>query len=117
LSRLTPKIADLGIKSLLESDGRQLEPATDVLGLGAILYECLTGRPPAPDALEPPRRLRPGLPRALEKICWKCLHQKPGQCYTSAAELADDLRRFLDTETKAARSKDATTRGLAWWPW
>jgi len=87
---------------------REISPATDVYGLGAIFYELLTGRPPfhLPTKMEtvlqalygepiPPRELRPDLPRELESICLKCLEKSPKDRYPSAAALADDLTRYL----------------------
>lgn len=138
--KLVPKITDFGLaKDLAEESGQtksgtvmgtpaymateqaaghkdRIGPATDVYGLGAILYELLTGRPPFKAAtpwetvhqvlhqeVVSPRLLYPKLDRDLETICLKCLQKDPARRYPSAAALADDLRCYLEGRPIQAR--------------
>ncbi len=146
-SSLIPKIADFGLAKHLFANHEQTQsgavlgtpsymppeqaqgrstaigPAADIYGLGAMLYELLTGRPPFAGAtpLETLRQvvhdepvavtlLVPGVPRDLETICLKCLQKEPQRRYGSALDLAEDLQRFLGDQPISARPSSVLYR-------
>jgi WD40 repeat protein len=101
--------------------------ATDVYGLGAVLYSLLAGRPPfRGDSLfgtleqiqhqetVPPSRFNPLICRDLETICLKCLRKEPRERYQSAAELAEDLDRYQKGELIQARPATSLERLAKW---
>jgi serine/threonine protein kinase len=147
-----PKVTDFGLAKQVEDDTDHVtrtgavmgtpgymapEQATgqtkdathlaDVYGLGACLYEFLTGRPPfsGPSVVavltqvrsnDPvsPSQLAPGLPKDLETICLKCLQKEPARRYATAGELADDLRRYLDGQPIRARPVGTVEKMVRW---
>ena len=105
----------------------KLTSATDVYGVGAVLYQLLTSHPPfagrttyetVRSVLEteprPPRTWNPNVDRDLSTICLKCLEKDPTRRYDSAYALAEDLERWLKHQPIRARHTGVFTRGKKW---
>jgi eukaryotic-like serine/threonine-protein kinase len=97
--------------------------ATDVYGLGAVLYELLAGRPPfrGSNVFDTLRRAAEEMPEALPDvpldlriICFKCLEKNPERRYRSAGAMADDLERWLRNEPITARRPGSGERLVKW---
>jgi serine/threonine-protein kinase len=127
-SKLTQTNAFVGTPCYLAPEiirGEKASRASDVYALGAILYECLVGRPPflAPSigaildkALResplPPRRVKDSVPAALERICFQCLEKIPGHRPPTAAAVATALDRFMGTPTKPVSTVERARDGF-----
>jgi WD40 repeat protein len=129
-SDLTQSGAIVGTPAFMapeQADGRKgaIGIATDVHGLGALLYTLLAGRPPfrgetplatldqvREHAPEPPSTIRHAVDRGLETVCLKCLEKDPSRRYGTAAEVAADLERWLAGQPIAARRVGPA--GRAW---
>ena len=145
---LVPKIADFGLAKQLDDISQTqsgtiigtayymapeqantgtIGPTADVYALGAILFECLTGRPPylgdtplmvltLAAKADPvmPSRLRPGISHDLDAVVLKCLQVEPSRRYRSASELADDLDRILSNRPTLARPTTLASQGVKW---
>jgi eukaryotic-like serine/threonine-protein kinase len=112
-----------------QAQGRHdlVDERTDVYGLGAILYEILTGRPPfigpktseiirkvCQEAPTPPRRILATIPPGLEGVCMKALRKPSAERYATASELAQEVQRYLADEPVQAYAEPWTSRFLRW---
>jgi serine/threonine protein kinase len=131
-SNITRTMEVLGTPSYMAPEqamgnNAQLTSATDVYGLGAVLYQLLTGHPPFAGGTtyetirlvldtEPrqPRLWSPKVDRDLSTICLKCLEKDPKRRYASALALAEDLEHWLKHEPILARRTGLITRGRKW---
>src|SRR5438094_1070311 len=104
-----------------------ISSVTDVYGLGAVLYQLLTGQPPFAGGTtyetikllldtepKPPRLVNPKIDRDLSTICLKCLEKDPKRRYASSLALAEDLERWLKHEPIRARHTGIFVRGRKW---
>ena len=111
----------------MTGDHARIGPCSDVYGLGAILYEILTGVAPARGAslqetidnvvhgrLTAPRAVEPLVPRPLEAICLRALQREPRNRYQSVAELQAEIERWLDDQPIAALPDGPVTRVRRW---
>ena len=141
----TPRLVDFGLAAHLASprlrdlcgtprymapeqaraESDRIDARTDVFGLGAVLYELLTGRPPhagstRAEVLEhaqradvtPPRLLDPTIPAPLEAVCLKALAAAPENRYTTAQEFTAALRQAIEPDSGATRRLAWVRRGL-----
>jgi serine/threonine protein kinase/formylglycine-generating enzyme required for sulfatase activity len=98
-------------------EGHRVDGRSDIFSLGLVLYELLVGRRPfKADSLDelleqitnrearPPRQIDDAIPKELERICLKSLSKRASERFTTARDMAEDLRHFLSSATEEQKS-------------
>lgn len=107
---------------------REVGPEADIYAMGVILYRLLTGTLPfqqtnialllaaiVAQPPTPPRAVVPQVPRALQRICLRCLEKNPTNRFASAGQLASELQAYVEAESQ--RQPSAATQPINWWKW
>jgi serine/threonine-protein kinase len=130
LERMTPTGAILGTPAYMAPEAaagrtKEIDERTDVYGIGAILYHCLTGRAPfmgetqveiagrvMREEVALPRSYRRDIPRDLEAVCVKCIERSKARRYATAVEVSSELLRAVRGEPTLVRPLGSLAR--AW---
>jgi eukaryotic-like serine/threonine-protein kinase len=128
----TPTVGVVGTPAFMSPEQAEARwdlvgPASDIFALGGILYTILVGRPPYQGKkvggilekvkrceFSPPRQIKPGVSQALEAICLKAMARRPEDRYTTALDLAADVRRWLAGEPVPAYPEPLVARARRW---
>jgi eukaryotic-like serine/threonine-protein kinase len=107
-------------------EGHRVDGRSDIFSLGVVFYELLVGRPPfradskaelldqvATHEPRPLRQIDEGIPRELERICFKAMAKRASERYMTAKDLADDLRHFLIEQSGAAGIAPTVSKPIA----